>query len=148
MQLTNTAIPLFLVVLRLATIGRAAPPPDVIYHCVLHLALTSWTHPLVQRWWHRGLGKSFRRVSSCTIPETQGHFSDMYVPCQSFSVQNMKSTMQARLDIDAVAPFQWYWVERNYISPYFLYHFTNHWILAATTPLKPSVLDDRRRFQW
>ena len=49
MQLINTAIPLFLVVLQLATIGRAAPadvPHAQIYHCgcCILLQLHELTH--------------------------------------------------------------------------------------------------------
>ena len=41
MQLINTAIPLFLVVLQLAMVGRAAPPADVVrvYHCACYILL-------------------------------------------------------------------------------------------------------------
>ena len=57
MQLINTAIPLFLVVLQLATIGRATGDVDDarIYHCACNILLQ--LHELI----HLLKGNPFRR---------------------------------------------------------------------------------------
>ena len=80
MRLINTAIPLFLVVLQLAKVGLAAPSDvddDRIYHCACYvlIQLHELIHPFKRR--QTRLGKSFRRVSSSIVPDTQGLFSEV-----------------------------------------------------------------------